>query len=185
MAMFVLAGEAVAGSGRFAPITLRVGDELQVEHTNLHCGTFASDGGIGIECFKATPPRSLVPGTYAVGLTPGGAEIFQVGPAHQALDEVLRSQPKTRGKTFPKAKPRQRRLFTVGIHARLILGGTDIICGVGAKRESAVIGCYHADQAFDSIPGTWGMFIEPKTAAILRSSGKGDQIDKIVLRRQP
>jgi hypothetical protein len=176
--MLVLVGDAAAGSE-----TLLLGDEIQVASTHLHCGIFASEGAIGIECYKTTSLRGLAPGTYGVDLTPQHATMFRALSARKTRDVVTRAQPAMR-QTFPAAKQRARRLFTAHAGDRAILGGTDIVCAVAAKHGSLVIGCGHVDAAFNTIPGTWGVFLDPKTAAVYRSD-KGDQLSSVTLRHQP
>jgi hypothetical protein len=68
---------------------------------------------------------------------------------------------------------------------RTILGGTDIVCAVVNKQETSVIGCSHLDTKFDTIPDTWGIFLEPKAAAIVRFADKAADISTAVVRRQP
>jgi hypothetical protein len=178
--MLVLVGEATAGS-----VTLKSGDELRIAHTRLHCGISPSDGAIGIQCFIATADKDLVPGTYGVSLSPRRATIFRAISGHRARLVASRAEPDAQKPTFPKAKPRLRRLFTLRAGDRTILGGTDIVCAVVNKQEMPVIGCSHLDNKFDSIPDTWGIFLEREAAAMARFVDKAAHVSNAVVRRQP
>jgi hypothetical protein len=46
-------------------------------------------------------------------------------------------------------------IFFLHFDDRVLVGGTDIVCGVGGKVGNETIGCREADLRLDSIPGTW------------------------------
>jgi hypothetical protein len=176
---FGFRGEAYAGS-----VTLRLGDAVRIAHTPVYSIVLRSRG-IAISCFAGDSIRKAIPESYGVTVSSHLASMARFISATQTRLVVSRKEPSVVGKRFPAPKRRHAMIFFLRFDDRVLIGGTDIACGVGGKVGKEAIVCREADVKLDSIPGTWGVSIDSRTASIARYIDRHDNISGAIIRNQP
>jgi hypothetical protein len=171
----VLASTADAGAS--GAITLRLGESLAVEGTNLVCGSTELPGGAAFSCLQRTPSGTAIRAdSLGVGLSTGTAErvsILYVDARGSVSLRWVRSQPAHGARaTFPGA--RGTRALTASPGDRVTIAGTNLACVVAEHRTGSVITCAEvATSTLEPIPGTYAVAADATRVEIERVTRTG------------
>jgi hypothetical protein len=148
VAILTIAGATVSAaiaaqrSPAAAPITLRAGDRVEIAGTSIQCAVSTESG--------ASSPLTMVcgvcslqspnPGTFALAFADSAAVVIK-SSATRRPELVLRKSQPTAPTSFPTSSRGASSLFHVKSGELLVVGGTDVLCGVSLQSGAPALTC--------------------------------------------